>query len=169
MDANKSSSAKTDTFLRQLVQIPSLLGGILILMSALVIIYDVVTRAFGASTFWADEMTGYFLVVTAFLGGGFALQSGKHVQVTFVLERLSASINKFLDKLVKVLILLISFCLLYFGIMTVIDLYESHFVSTTMLSFPLAIPYAAIPVGALFIIVEVIREVLDFSRNKGGK
>jgi len=165
MGGNKS---RADNFLRQLVRVPSLLGGVMILINALIIMYDVVARSFGGSTYWAGEVTVYFLVMMTFLGGGFALQSGKHVQVTFILTKLSASTSKILEKLTKTLILFISLGLLYFGTITVLNLHTSNFVSATMLAMPLAIPYAAIPVGALFLIIEVIRELFIHHGNDGG-
>jgi len=169
MDDIKSPIIKTNTVLRQLIQIPPQVSGIMIILSALFIMYDVLTRYFGQGTYWADEIAGYFLVAISFLGSGFTLQSGKHVQVKFVLEKLSPTINKVLDMVIKILILLITLIIFYLGSRYVLDLYLLKVKFITMLSVPQFIPYAAIPIGAFFLLLEVIRElILDLFSDKGG-
>lgn len=170
MKSSMSETSKIDMILRQLIRIPSLLSGLLILLSSVIIAFDVVVRALGGGLFWAGEVTIYLLILIGFLGIGFALQSGKHVQVTFVLEKLSPSVKSILDKVVKLLIVFVSLIIIHFGIQAVIDSYNFDFRSPTMLSVPMFIPQASIPIGALFLLIEVIRQlVLDFSGSKRRK
>ena len=170
MKNDTKETGKVDMTLRQLIRLPSLLSGLLILISSIVIGMDIISRAKGGGVSWAGEVSVYFLVVMSFLGIGFALQSGKHVQVTFLLDKLSPEVNRVLAIVVKILIAIISLIVIYFGMQAVINSYTLDFRSPTMLAVPLFIPQAAIPIGAFFLLLEVIRELLaDFSGSKGRK
>jgi len=72
----------------------AVMGGLLIL----VVLAEIVRRTvFGSSFLWTFEISSWLLVGFAFMGMGYTLQSGGHVRVTLLTNRLSEMSRTRLD------------------------------------------------------------------------
>ena len=55
----------------------------------LIVCYGVLLRyVFGASTVWQLELSTYFLMFSAFVGGAYCLKHGDHVNLSLIVDRL---------------------------------------------------------------------------------
>lgn len=71
-------------------KIVAVIAGILILMPALMVFYEVVMRGlFNAPTEWSIELSVYCVLIAGFLGMSVTYAAGKHIHVDIVVGSLS--------------------------------------------------------------------------------
>jgi TRAP-type C4-dicarboxylate transport system permease small subunit len=76
-------------YIGRLSELAGYVSAVLILVSMLVVCYGVALRyVFGASTLWQLELSTYFLMFAAFVGGAYGLKHGDHVNLALVVDRL---------------------------------------------------------------------------------
>lgn len=80
----------------------------------LLILLNVVTRSMGAALFWVDELAIYAMVWMAFLGTSAALHYGHSVSITILTDTFSPYIRRIVAKLVDLIILVFSLCMVWF-------------------------------------------------------
>ena len=63
------------------------LSAVLVMCLAVFVFYEVVARyVVGRPTIWVNEVSGYLLVATTFLAGGWVLRQGGHVRMEMLEE-----------------------------------------------------------------------------------
>lgn len=136
-------------------------AGLFILLTAAIITYEVVMRGlFNAPTDWVIEVSVYLIVVSGFLGLAVTYADDKHIKVDLLTIKLPAKVNKYLG--IGVNLVALVFCL--------VCLIESWDMMATSLALdrtaasnihvPLYIPQAALPVGFLLLLLQIIRKIL---------
>ncbi|MDR0852640.1 MAG: TRAP transporter small permease [Clostridiales Family XIII bacterium] len=76
-------------FLKKFNKICGYIAGALVLIAALVIIYDVISRyAFNAPSLYAPYISAFLILGSAFIGTAYAMQSGGHVYVEIFVDKL---------------------------------------------------------------------------------
>ena len=81
------------------------------------VVTDALMRAlFRSSIKGATEMSTYLLVIIGFLGVVLANTVSRHITITFLTERLPLSIRNFIEKINYIILISLSFLLLYSGI-----------------------------------------------------
>jgi len=117
----------------------------------LLVFMNVVSRyIFNHSIIWAEEVSQYLMVWVAFLGAGLALRQGRHVAIEMLQDRLPPRARRMMRHLVALLLIL------FMGILTVLGFQFAHFAwdqETPVLNIPLGIPYMAVPIGALLLVM----------------
>lgn len=68
----------------------------LAVMCCLIVVEAVSRKLFSYSTMVTDEMSGYLMVFVSYLGMGYALREGSHIQVKLVVDRLSQRFRSWL-------------------------------------------------------------------------
>lgn len=136
---------------------------------AIVIPYEVFGRkVLGSMPSWSGEVSCFALVWASMLGAAVGLRRGYHVGMTFVLERLPVGLARVLRLLGMILTMSVLLVLVVYGGMQVGV--NARQLSPAM-RIPMAIPYMAIPLGALamfsFSLEELIRELLPGTRGQG--
>jgi TRAP-type C4-dicarboxylate transport system permease small subunit len=87
-------SAAINRISRWAAYLASLLGGLLVLL----ILAEIARRTFWGSSFlWAFEMSSWLLVGFIFLGMAYTLQTGGHVRVQLLTDRLSRRTREYLE------------------------------------------------------------------------
>jgi len=115
---------------------------------------NVVTRyVFGFSVTWAEEFSQYLMVWIAFIGGGLALREGRHVAVEMVQDMLAPRSKRRLRILVACLMAIFFAVVAYFGILFADFAVDMQ---TPMMNISLAIPYACVPIGMLFLLIHLL-------------
>lgn len=107
---------------------------------------------------WSEELARYLMIWMGMLGSVIALRKGRHIGVTFLVDKLPARAHKFIVNLVRLIII---------GFMAIIGweglglaIFNATQLSAAM-EIPMTIPYLAIPVGATMMIVDLIAELFQ--------
>jgi len=107
---------------------------------------------------WSEECARYLMIWMGMLGSVIALQQGRHIGVTFFMEKLSPGLQKPARGLTQTGMILFLGILCWQGIL--FSLFNADQISPA-LEIPMIIPFGAIPVGALMMILVMLAEMLD--------
>lgn len=99
--------------------------------------------------FWTEEFARYCLVWASLLGAAVALKRGEHIAVTFLLDTFPKKVARVLTIVAQVSVIFILTVMVWGGIKLV--LVTSAQISPA-LRIPMAVPYLALPVGAVIML-----------------
>ncbi len=149
------------TTIRRLVAAGGWLAGFLLLATTALISTEIVLRMFGSSTQVAEEYSGYFLAAMIYIGAAYTLQKGEHIRVEILRERLGERAGLWLERFVLIVGLIFASLLVY-------AFFKQFNASLTRGSrsfmpsrTPLAIPHAAILLGAGLLWLEFFAMTLE--------
>ncbi|MHA6251833.1 TRAP transporter small permease [Oceanobacillus sp. CAU 1775] len=132
-----------------------ILLGTFISVALVVMTWQIVARYFFSAPLpWSDELVRYLLVWITFLGAGLAVRYSKLIRLDFVfnLIKLPHLVERGLRGLAT--LLTIAFCviiLIYsWELLTIV-----HPQKSSSMKIPMSIPYAAIPIGSLIMLLNV--------------
>lgn len=118
---------------------------------------EVIARSFFNISFeLADELGGYLLVATVFLGLGPALAGGAMLRVEMVEQRLPAPVRRVLDILFHLMALVVSGIAFYWIWQHVASSMRRETIAATWLETPLWIPQIAMPLGMALLIATLL-------------
>ena len=177
---NEPGNARSPLLLRYINWLSELAGyasAVLILISMLVVCYGVALRyVFGVSTVWQLELSTYFLMFAAFVGGAYGLRHGDHVNLSLIVDRLPEKAQLY----VKLVASILGF--VFIAIVAVIAYFlwwettDAGRTSGTAWNVPLTYPYLIVPLGMtlialqyLVIVVELIQRIRtgDYAADEG--
>jgi TRAP-type C4-dicarboxylate transport system permease small subunit len=125
----------------------------MVVMATLVFINVIARYAFNFSIIWAEEVSQYLMIWTAYLGAGLAFREGRHVTLEIFQDRLPAPMGR------KLRMMVAAGVVLFLGAITVLGFQFVLFVwsqETPVLNISLGIPTLAIPIGALLFAVHIL-------------
>ncbi|OPY68031.1 MAG: Sialic acid TRAP transporter permease protein SiaT [Syntrophorhabdaceae bacterium PtaU1.Bin034] len=138
------------------------MGSILIPTAALCITYEVIMRyLFNSPTVWVSEVTIYLVMAATFLSLAFAMKEKAHVNVDFIINKLSGKSLLNLKLLGLFLGLLYSGILVYQGSSWVYDAYKNWELAGMILKVPKFIPEFFIPFGSALLFIRLLIESKD--------
>ena len=131
------------------------LGGLILAAMALVVFYQVVTRHLGRGGFdGIEEVPRYLFVWLIMIGGASAMQRGEHTVLDYFVKRTGPRMQAF----ILVLTTAASLGLFAFLVKLSLTLVPNAQLQTSAgLGLPLGYVYAAIPVGAVLIMLPMLR------------
>lgn len=151
---------KTENFLAGI-------GGVLLLFVTFSVVLEILSRYFFSHSFlWINEITEYILLYIPFLGGAWLLRSNGHITVDIIDMVANPRMLHYIQIFVALIGLFISIVLVYYGLVTTIDLYERNVKSITILSIPQVYIYIVIPFGSFVIGLEFTRKLYQAIINK---
>ncbi len=124
----------------------------MIVMTTLVFVNVICRYILNFSIIWAEEVSQYLMVWVAFLAAGLALRQGRHVAIEMLQDRLPSRTRRITRHVVAVLLIV------FMGILTVLGFQFVRFAwdqETPVLNIPLGIPYLAVPIGALLLMIHL--------------
>jgi len=128
----------------------------------LVVFYEVVARyLLNRPTVFSVEISEYLLVLVTFLSAGWVLREDRHVRMLALVSILPERLRLFLDISTSLLVMIFCVVLMWKGGKTVIMAYLGGYHSSSLLNFPLWIPYSIIPFGAFILGVQSIVRIGD--------
>lgn len=140
-----------------LLKIASWIVIILMGVIAIIIPYEVFGRyVLGDMPAWSGEVTTFSLVWISMLGAAVGLPRGYQIGMTFFVEKLPAGAQKIVNIISHLLTLFILLVLFFFGLDQ--SLYNLHQTSPAM-EISMALPYLAIPVGALIMALTTVEQL----------
>lgn len=137
-------------------------GGVVIAELALVglmllTVYAVLTRyVFRSPSIHALEISQYLLLVISWMSIGWVLMVGRHVRMEALYNVLPRMLKMVADIINKLAV--ITFCgvLVWAGSVNVITSLARGYRSSSLLSFPMWVPYVLIPVGGMLLLLATL-------------
>jgi TRAP-type C4-dicarboxylate transport system permease small subunit len=137
---------------------------VLTAMSVVVFLQVLFRYVLGLPLFWTEEFARYCLVWASLLGAAVATKRGQHIAVTFVMERLPARLRRFFRLVALISVAAILGIIMWGGIQLVM---VTRAQISPALRIPMAIPYAAVPVGAAVMLLHTIVLILCPPKSSG--
>ena len=137
-------------------------GGVFIAEVALVglmllTVYAVMTRyAFRSPSVHALEISQYLLLVISWMSIGWVLVVGRHVRMEALYNILPQTLKSVADVISKLSVLIFCAVIIWSGSINVITAIEKGYRSSSLLSFPMWLPYTLIPLGGLLLLLATI-------------
>ena len=145
------------SYIGRLSELAGYASAVLILASMLIVCYGVVLRyVFGASTVWQLELSTYFLMFAAFVGGAYGLKHGDHVNLSLIVERLPQKTQLYVRLLASVLGFLFVAIVAVIGYFLWWETTEAGRTSGTAWNVPLTYPYLIVPLGMTLIALQYL-------------
>ncbi len=141
----------------------SLVAGAVIGFTALIVIYEVVMRyLIKRPTTWVNDISEILLVYCTFLGAAWVLRVGGHIKVDIVVTLMRQRHQVFMGIIQDILSLF--FCVVFTWI-TWASFWDSIVTQERtaggLFSVPLWAVYGVIPLGALLLSLQLIRQIVD--------
>jgi len=126
---------------------------------ALVVFLQVVFRyLLRQPLYWSEELPRYLLIWMSFLAAGLAQKSESHINITLCLTWLPRRAQRWIHLAANLVILAFLGILVYSGtLVTRITAYHR----STALQLPMGLVYAAVPVGALLMMLYLALQILQ--------
>ena len=134
----------------------NLAGGGLLFMTGLITVDVILRRLFNAPLIFADEISGYLLVLVTMLGISYTLQEDAHIQVRMVIDHISPKKRVILHLVISAASLVYALILLYFSGQLTWESYHLGAFSPTPSQLPLFPFQLVMPLGCLFFLFQLI-------------
>jgi TRAP-type C4-dicarboxylate transport system permease small subunit len=158
---------KIDRILDGIIKFFGIIAGILFMMMALIVTYNVVMRYFVARPpVWAVETTEYIMVYATFLAAAWILSVDGHVKIDILVMRLSPKNQYLLSIIVSFLGLVACAVLGWFALESTYSLYTRDVIMMKMMPWPKWILIAPIPLGILLTLIQFIRNLVAILGRK---
>jgi len=130
-----------------------------------VVLLQIITRLFGHSFSWTEELSRYIMIWIGILGGSLALRKGEHASVRFLIENLNAKALHIVNIIGLLMILGFLLILMSTGFQVA---HKAMAIRSTALEIPMTWPKLAIPVGATLMILETINLLVESVKSLKG-
>ena len=137
------------------------LGSLFLFGMMLLMIVSIIARIFlDLGLAWAVEISEYAMVFISFFVASWVLREDGHVTMDLFIERIKPSLRWKLDVLISVMILAISFMLVFYSTKMVLDLYERHIMLIGTLITPKYLIAVAIPIGSAVLLLRSLQRLM---------
>ena len=133
----------------------------LLVMTGLVTADVIMRRLFNAPIIFADEVAGYLLVLVTFMGVSYTLKEEGHIQVRVIVDQISPRKRLLLKLIWCVFGIVFTMLLLFLASELVWESYDMNAFSPTPSQLPLFPFQIVIPIGCLFLLLQLVVELMD--------
>jgi len=136
-------------------------------MTILVFGQTVLRFSIGKTPSWTQELAQFLQVYFVYLGASYAVKLDAHIRVTFVGKIIPPSLRNAFD--ISSYFCFMVFCgiLIYWGIPLCNDIRSFNQVSAA-LRLPMYIPYLALPLGGIIMLLRLIQKIFQIFAQKTG-
>ncbi|WP_461834194.1 TRAP transporter small permease subunit [Desulfothermus sp.] len=128
--------------------------------------YDVIMRyAFNMPTKWAFEVSTYMMVVVVFLGGGWTLPAGGHVNVDILIKSLSRKKRRIVEIITSIFALFYLTIFTYEGFIFTYEAFSENIRSSEYLGWPLWPMRSFLVIGGILLWFEFLFKLIRTIRN----
>jgi len=138
----------------------NLAGAGLLVMTGLVTADVIMRRLFNAPLLFADEVSGYLLVLVTLLGVSYTLQEDAHIQVSMVLDHISPRSRIFLKMGICLVGIIYAMILFYLTGQLAWESYHLKAFSPTPSQLPLFPFQMVMPIGCFFLLFQLIVDMI---------
>jgi TRAP-type C4-dicarboxylate transport system permease small subunit len=139
-----------------------ILCGLLCFGFSLSVTADIVTRTIGHPWLWLQEVTSTFFIYAIFIGAAVATRRNDHLYLTAISEALHGTPRLIVEIIIRLVVLGVAFCLIYFGYINYIRGFGSFRLPSGT---PIASLYAAIPLCGVLIALFTVEQLVNGIRN----
>ena len=139
-----------------------MLCGVLLFGFATTVMFDIVTRTIGRPWLWLQEVTQTLFIYAIFVGAAVATRRNDHLYLTAVAEALHGAPRMAAEVLIRLVVLSVACCLVYFGYLNFLRGFSSFRMPSMT---PIASLYAAIPVAGALIALFTIEQLVNGWHN----
>lgn len=151
-------------FIDRINKILLLLLGILLAVMIGVLSIQVISRTFvGYPLAWSEELARFIMIYLVFIGAAVALRNQQMIAIEFIAERVNFQTRRIM-KIVVNLIGIVFFCTIFVQGLEVMSRVKIQL--SAALQIPMSYVYAALPVGAVLLIMNAIAVIIDLSKSK---
>ena len=131
-----------------------------------IIFAQVVMRyIFSNSLSWSEEVARYVFIWQTWIGASYAVRKKRHLRVEALVDRFQGLPRKVMELIVLSLWIFFGCFLIYKGCQLTRMIYIRGQISAA-LGMPMAIPYAAVPVGSFFMTLRLVRQAFRVFADK---
>src|SRR6202140_5106725 len=123
---------------------------------------DIVTRTIGHPWLWLQEVTSTLFIYGIFIGAAVATRRNDHLYLTAISDALHGTPRLIVEILIRVVVLGVAFCLVWFGYINYIRGFGSFRLPSGT---PIASLYAVIPLSGLLIGLFTIEQLVNGIKN----
>ena len=132
--------------------------GVLCFGFSLSVMCDIVTRTIGHPWLWLQEVTSTLFIYAIFIGAAVATRRNDHLYLTAVSEALHGTPRLIVEIVIRVVVLAVAFCLIWFGYINYLRGFGSFRLPSGT---PIASLYAAIPLAGVLIALFTIEQLVN--------
>jgi TRAP-type C4-dicarboxylate transport system permease small subunit len=136
--------------------------GVLCFSFSLSVAFDIFTRTIGHPWLWLQEVTSTLFIYAIFIGAAVATRRNDHLYLTAISEAMHGTPRLIVEIIIRVVVLGVSFCLIYFGYLNYIRGFGSFRLPSGT---PIASLYAAIPLAGVLIGLFTVEQLVNGIRN----
>ncbi len=136
--------------------------GLLLFGFSTTVMFDIVTRTIGHPWLWLQEVTQTFFIYAIFTGAAVATRRNDHLYLTAVSEALHGTPRIVAEVVIRLVVLGVAFCLVYFGYMNFLRGFSSFRMPSMT---PIASLYAAIPISGALIALFTVEQLVNGCRK----
>lgn len=143
---------------------------ILVFIMLIIVLLQIITRFFGASLSWTEELSRYLLIWIGVLSASAALKRGAHAGVDFFITLFPKRHRNLIGVFNAIIMIFFLFYFINGGWESAI---KANRITSTALELKMFWPKVAIPVGGILMIINLIYLLVDnldrfiFNRNGG--
>jgi len=149
--------------------IAGMTSGWSILFVGLIILYEVMMRAFfKAPTIWVTDISTYALVWFCFMTAAYGLKSGSHIEVDVLTHSLPPRAKSIMNLVSIALVFIYVVIFAYFGWQMVLESYERHQATPNLLHFPVWLIQLGLGIGTTVLVFQTMRvaaKIISTIRN----
>jgi len=160
--ASQGGGASAGGALKRLYEGLGYLGGLILAVMTAAVFLQVVMRYFGSAIDGIDEVPRYLFVWLVMIGAAAAMYRGEHTVLDYFVNRLSLRLRAFVLAMTTVAGIAFFAWLIKLSLVLVPN---AQLQTSPGLDLPLGYVYAAIPVGAVLIILPMIRSLVATLRT----
>jgi TRAP-type C4-dicarboxylate transport system permease small subunit len=135
------------------------IGGVMIVLVFLNVVFHLVGRDIA----WTTEFSEFLMVWVTFLGGAAASRRGLHMTITEFVDKLAPGGRRLADAAIQLLCLFVLGLLAWYGTGIVNATWGNEL---TVLHFPMAVQYLALPVGAAVMGLFTAWDLIEIARGR---
>jgi TRAP-type C4-dicarboxylate transport system permease small subunit len=136
--------------------------GLLLFGFTTTVTLDIVTRTIGHPWLWLQEVTQTFFIYAIFTGAAVATRRNDHLYLTAVAEALHGKPRLVAEIVIRLVVLAVAFCLVYFGFINFLRGFSSFRMPSLT---PIASLYAAIPISGALIALFTVEQLVNGCRK----
>src|ERR1700710_2429987 len=139
-----------------------MLCGALLFGFCTTVTFDIITRTIGHPWLWLQEVTSTLFIYAIFIGAAVATRRNDHLYLTAVSEALHGAPRLIVEIIIRVVVLAVAFCLIWFGYINFLRGFGSFRLPSGT---PIASLYAAIPISGALIALFTVEQLVNGIRN----